>query len=230
MIAIAAPELAPSLASGGGEAVAQGSRARAQTLRPQSPGEGETVIWHGRPAMASRKLVELLGFMLLLGGLSWLALELVRPHLGGSAFAGRPDGQVLPLILAMLLGMILIIALPVWLRSSARARARYMLTNRRALVWLGDAIVGEALLFGAAMEASETEVRFETPGIWLSWRLKDEGHDRLRFEEIGEAMTVAELAEAHGARWLNRPDSPPTGDRRENAPHGDGPNGGGPTA
>jgi hypothetical protein len=187
--------------------VAEGLRARA--LRPRHPGDGEAVLWEGRPAMLARKLFELVGFLLLLGVLTWLAVTLIQPHLDGSSFAGSPDGTAMPLILAMVAGMVLIIALPVWLRSSARARARYMLTNRRALVWLGDTIVGEAMLFGAEMTASPTEVSFETGGLWLDWRLKDEGMDRLRFEQIGDALAVAALAEEHGARWQNRPDDPP---------------------
>ncbi|WP_199553844.1 proline-rich nuclear receptor coactivator motif-containing protein [Sandaracinobacteroides hominis] len=190
-----------------GEAVADGAVdvAEARTMRPQRPGEGETILWQGRPAMLVRKLWELVGFLLLLGLLSWLALALIEPHFAGSSFAGSPNASALPLVLAMVAGMVLIIALPVWLRSNGRARARYMLTNRRALVWIGDRIAGEALLFGAEMQADATEVRFETPGLWLSWRLKDEGADMLRFEQIGEALAVAALAEEHGARWVNRP-------------------------
>lgn len=190
-----------------GEAAADGVAdiAETRTVRPQRPGEGETILWQGRPAMLVRKLWELVGFLILLGLLSWLALAFIQPHFAGSAFAGQPDAQALPLVLAMVIGMMLIIALPVWLRSSGRARARYMLTNRRALVWIGDRIAGEALLFGAEMQATESDVRFETPGLWLSWRLKDEGADMLRFEQIGDALAVAALAEAHGARWMNRP-------------------------
>lgn len=180
---------------------------RARTGRPVRPGEGETILWEGRPAMLWRKVFELFGFLLVLGLLSWLAMALIQPHLSGSAFAGEPTANALPLVLAMVLGMVAIIALPVWLRSSARARARYMLTNRRALVWLGDGIVAEALLFGADMRASGTEVNFEARHMVLSWRLKDEGVDRLRFEQIADAMAVAELAEEHGARWLDRPET-----------------------
>ncbi|MCG2841515.1 hypothetical protein L6Q21_11040 [Sandaracinobacter sp. RS1-74] len=183
--------------------------AAARTGGPARPGEGETILWQGRPAMLTRKLLELIGFLLLLGLLSWFALELIRPHLAGSAFAGQPTAGAVPLVLGMVLGMMLIIALPVWLRSSARARARYMLTNRRALVWLGDRIVGEALLFGADMRASGNEVSFEASRMVLSWRLKDEGADRLRFEQIPDALAVAALAEEHGARWLDRPETPP---------------------
>lgn len=181
---------------------------QARTGGPARPGEGEAILWEGRPAMLKRKLFELVGFLLLLGLLSWLALALIQPHLSGSAFAGEPTANAVPLVLAMVLGMMAIIALPVWLRSSARARARYMLTNRRALVWLGDRIVAEALLFGADMRASASEVNFEANHMVLSWRLKDEGVDRLRFEQISDAMAVAALAEEHGARWLDRPDTP----------------------
>lgn len=192
-----------------GEAVASGGAALgARVGGPTRPGEGETILWQGRPAMLARKLIELVGFLLLLGLLSWLALALIRPHLSGSAFAGEPTAGAVPLVLGMVLGMMLIIALPVWLRSSARARARYMLTNRRALVWLGDRIVGEALLFGAEMRAGGNEVGFEANHMVLSWRLKDEGADRLRFEQIADALTVAELAEEHGARWIDRPETP----------------------
>ena len=195
-----------------GEAVAgDAAVSRARTGGPVRPGEGETILWEGRPAMLRRKVFELFGFLLMLGLLSWLAMALIQPHLSGSAFAGEPTANAVPLVLAMVLGMIAIIALPVWLRSSARARARYMLTNRRALVWLGDRIVAEALLFGADMRASGTEVNLEARHMVLSWRLKDEGADRLRFEQIADAMAVAELAEEHGARWLDRPETPETG-------------------
>lgn len=183
---------------------------RARALRPLKPGEGETILWQGRPAMLARKLMELVGFLALLGLFTWFAVELMRPHLGGSPFAGRPDQNALPLVLAMVAGVLLIIALPVWLRSNARARARYMLTNRRALVWLGDRIVGEAILFGADMRVADQEVSFETGSLYLDWRLRDEGVDRVRFEQIGEARAVAELAEAQGARWIDRPADPPS--------------------
>lgn len=200
---------------GAGEAAAEDSSiiARARALRPERPGEGEAILWQGRPAMLRRKLLELLGFLLLLALLTWLAVVLIQPHMAGSAFAGTPNTQALPLILAMVLGMVLIIALPVWLRSSARARAHYMLTNRRALVWLGNRIVGEAKLFGAEMRASATDVSFEAPGLWLDWRLKDEGADKVRFEQIANALAVAAMAEEHGARWLNRPEDPPETDQ-----------------
>lgn len=182
---------------------------RARTLRPHKPGEGETILWQGRPTMLVRKLLELVGFLVLLALLTWFAVELIRPHFAGSAFAGQPDASALPLVLAMVAGVLLIIALPVWLRSNARARARFMLTNRRALVWLGDRIVGEALLFGADMRVGASEVSFETGNLYLDWRLKDEGVDRVRFEQISEALAVAELAEANGARWIDRPADPP---------------------
>lgn len=195
---------------GAGEAVAGEGEFTAPALnrRPSPPGDGESILWQGRPRMMARKLWELAGFLLLLSLLSWIALELIRPHLAGSQFAGAPHNPSLPLILSMVAGMVMIIALPVWLRSSARARAHYMLTNRRALVWLGSSIVAEAQLFGADMEADAGEVRFDAPHMVLSWRLKDEGADRLRFEQIPDALSVAALAEEHGARWLNRPDTP----------------------
>jgi signal transduction histidine kinase len=195
---------------GAGEAVADSAVAGAvRTRRPSPPGEGETILWQGRPQMLARKMWELAGFLVLLGLLTWLAVELIRPHLAGSQFAGTPNASALPLILAMVAGMIAIIALPVWLRSSARARATYALTNRRALVLLGGQVIGEAILFGTDMEASDTEVRFDAGHMFLSWRLKDEGTDYLRFEQIRNAMAVAALAEEHGARWLNRPEDPP---------------------
>ena len=196
---------------GAGEAVSDTAIPAARTRRPSPPGEGEAILWQGRPAMLTRKLWELAGLLLLLGLLSWLALELIRPHLAGSGFAGQPDGTALPLILAMTAGMIAIIALPVWLRSSARARAVYVLTNRRALVLLGRQVIGEAMLFGTDMWASESEVRFDAAHMYLSWRLKDEGTDFLRFEQIREGLMVAALAEEHGARWQNRPDTPANG-------------------
>lgn len=192
-----------------GEAVGDEAFATAGAVRrPQPPGAGETILWQGRPRMVARKLWELAGFLLLLGLLTWLALELIRPHLAGSHFAGSPTTGSLPLILAMVAGMVLIIALPVWLRSSARARAHYVLTNRRALVLLGRQVAAEALLFGAGMEAGASEVHFDAPHMYLSWRLKDEGADRLRFEQLTDGLLVAALAEEHGARWLNRPQPP----------------------
>ncbi len=194
---------------GAGAATAQpGALPRARALRPERPGEGEVVLWRGRPGMVVRKLLELIGFLGVLGLLTWIAVELTLPHLQGSAFAGTPDASALPLILAMVAGTVLIVALPVWLRSNARARAHYMLTNRRALVWLGDRIVGEAILFGADMRADARCVRFATPNLWLDWRLKDEGPDWLRFEQIGDALEVAALAERQGARWIDRPPEP----------------------
>jgi len=193
-----------------GEAAATGpGRTRTISYRPVKPGESETILWEGRPSGGLGRAFGFLAFLTLLGLLSWLALELIRPHLDGSPFAGQPTQSALPLILAMMAGMVTIIALPVWLRSSAKARARYMLTNRRALVWLGDRVIGEAVLFGAEMETLPQEVLFRTPNHYLDWRLKDEGTDRVRFERISEAPEVARLAEEHGARWVNgRPDAP----------------------
>jgi hypothetical protein len=194
---------------GSGEAVAEGAVAgAARVRRPSPPGEGEAILWQGRPQMLARKLLELTGFLTLLGLLTWLAMVLIRPHLSGSHFAGTPNSNALPLILAMVAGMIAIIALPVWLRSSARARASFVLTNRRALVLLGNRVIGEAMLFGCQMQASETEVRFDAGHMFLSWRLKDEGTDYLRFEQIRDGLAVAALAEEHGARWINRPEDP----------------------
>jgi len=200
-----------------GEAAAEGlSGIRTGTLRPTRPGEGEAILWEGRPSAGFGRAFSLLAFLTLLGLLSWLALELIRPHLAGSPFAGQPDASALPLILAMLAGMVAIIALPVWLRSSARGRARYMLTNRRALVWLGDRIIGEAMLFGAEMETGPEDIFFTTPNLYLDWRLKDESFDRVRFERISEVLMVATLAEEHGARWVKgRPEEPSPGDAAE---------------
>lgn len=177
---------------------------------PLAPGEGETILWQGRPRMIARKLMELAGFLLLLSLLTALAVELILPHFNGSTFAGEPDASALPLVLLMVVGTLVIIGVPVWLRSSARARARYMLTNRRALVWLGDRIIGEVFLFGAEMQANNNDLSFVSSQMVLSWRLKDEGEDRLRFEQIEDGLQVAAMAEEHGARWLNRPDD--TGD------------------
>lgn len=193
-----------------GEATATGlGQARAGSFRPVKPGEGEAILWEGRPDGGLGQAFGVLAFFTLLGLLSWLALELIRPHLSGSPFAGQPTQSALPLILAMMAGMVAIIALPVWLRSSAKARARYMLTNRRALVWLGDRIIGEAILFGAEMETLPQEVLFRTPNHYLDWRLKDEGADQVRFERIAGALDVAALAEEHGARWVKgRPEDP----------------------
>jgi hypothetical protein len=195
-----------------GEAIAGEELAPARlNRRPSPPGEGEAILWQGRPRMLVRKLWELAGFLLLLGLLTWAAVGLIRPHLSGSQFAGQPDNPSMPLILLMVAGMVMIIALPVWLRSSARARAHYMLTSRRALVWVGGRIAGEAQLFGAEMESGAQELRFSAPHMYLSWRLKDEGADRLRFEQIADAPAVAALAEEHGARWLNRPEDEQAG-------------------
>ena len=199
------------MASKGAEAAESLAVARQRMGIPLAPGEGETILWEGRPRMMARKLMELAGFLLLLGLLSALAVELITPHFAGSDFAGRPDASALPLILVMLVGTLLIIGVPVWLRSGARARARYMLTNRRALVWLGDRIIAEAMLFGAEMRASATEISFVARQMTLSWRLKDEGEDRLRFEQIVDGLGVAALAEEHGARWIDRPDTDDSG-------------------
>ncbi len=179
-----------------------------RTLRPAHPGEGEAIVWEGRPDSRSRRLAEMLGLLAMLGLLVWLAVELIRPHFKGSAFAGEPTSGAIPLILMMVVGTVSIIALPVWLRTSARGRARYMLTNRRALIWVGNSILGEARLFGADMRLSQSSLSFVTPHLYLSWRLKDEGMDQLRFERIADAAAVAAMAEEHGARWIDRPDDP----------------------
>lgn len=197
---------------GAGEAVSDAAAVpAARTRRPSPPGEGETILWQGRPAMLVRRMWELAGFLILLGLFTWIAMQLIRPHFAGSGFAGQPDASAGPLITAMVSGMIMIIAFPVWLRSSARARAVYVLTNRRALVLLGRQVIGEAMLFGADMEATPTEVRFDAAHMFLSWRLKDEGTDYVRFEQICEGLAVAALAEEHGARWVNRPGEPDSG-------------------
>lgn len=193
------------MAQTGEATAADGAASAATTGRPQPPADGEAILWEGQPDSRVRRLLEMLVWLVLLLLLTWLAMELIRPHFAGSAFAGQPDASAVPLVLAMVVGTVSIIALPVWLRSSARGRARYMLTNRRALVWLGNSIIGEARLFGAEMEVADNSVNFTAPGLYLSWRLKDEGADRLRFERIADAETVAALAEDHGARWLNRP-------------------------
>lgn len=190
--------------------------ARQRVGIPLAPGAGETILWEGRPRMLARRLLELAGFLLLLGLLSSLAIELILPHFNGSEFAGQPDANAWPLVLLMLVGTVLIIGVPVWLRSGARARARYMLTNRRALVWLGNRVIGEAMLFGAEMRASSSELSFVATQMLLSWRLKDEGADRLRFEQIDDGLRVAALAEQHGAIWVDRPQT--AEDEPESAP------------
>lgn len=196
----------------------------AATLRPQAPGDGESILWEGRPDSRTRRMIELLAFLLVLGLLSWLAVALIAPHLRGSAFAGTPDSNAVPLVLAMVLGTIGIIAFPVWLRSSARGRARYMLTNRRALIWLGRRIIGEARLFGAEMRVADDSISLVAPDLYLSWRLKDEGMDQLRFERIADVLAVAALAEDHGARWIDRPPAP---DETGTGDPGEGPSGAG---
>lgn len=190
-----------------GEATSEGiGQAAAPPLRPQAPGEGETILWQGVAQSARLRLLEFIGFALLLGLLGWMALALVGPHLGGSQFAGTPDASgAVPMILGMTLGTLLIIALPVWLRASARGRAAYMLTNRRALIWLGSRVVGEAILFGGSVRVVEDTVEFAAPNVWLDWRLRDQGPDRIRFEHISDAEEVAELAEGQGARRVPGP-------------------------
>lgn len=195
-----------------GEASADAVRlGAARPLRPARPGSGETVLWEGRPNTGVWRLLEFFGYGLVVAALSWLAMLLIVPHFGGSSFAGQPDASAAPLIIGMVLGMVLIITLPVWLRSSARGRARYMLTNRRALIWLGDRIVGEAILFGADMRVTKNDavsatIEFSARGVWLDWRLRDQGPDRVRFERISGAEDVALLAEKQGARWIDRPE------------------------
>jgi hypothetical protein len=184
-----------------------GSLPVARAVRPVRPGPAETILWEGRPSLGAGRLFELLFLLVLLGALTWLAVLLILPHFGGSAFAGTPGPEALPLVLALVIGTVLIIALPVWLRSSAKGRARYMLTNRRALVWLGRSIIGEANLFGAEMEVTGTRVGFWSSNLYLDWRLKDEGPDQLRFERLLDPEKVAAIAEQHGARRLDPPAS-----------------------
>lgn len=190
--------------SGDAEAGAlAGSLPEARYARPKAPGPAETVLWEGRPSIGAGRLFELLFFLVLLGSLTWLALLLIAPHLGGSAFAGAPGPESLPLVLTMVIGTVLIIALPVWLRSSAKGRARYMLTNRRALVLVGRSVVAEAMLFGSEMTVTATSVSFWANGMYVDWRLKDEGPDRVRFERLMEPETVAGIAEGQGARRVH---------------------------
>ena len=176
----------------------------AGVARPAAPADGEVVLWEGRPGGGRGRSVELLAIGAALALLGWLAVELILPHFRGSEFAGQPDAGAAPLIVVMLVGMAAIIALPVWLRTSARGRARYMLTNRRALVWLGGRIVGEALLFGSEMRVLNDGLEFQGTLRWLDWRLKDEAADRLRFERIAASREAVEevalIAEKQGAR------------------------------
>lgn len=180
-----------------------GSLPVGRAVRPVAPGPAETVLWEGRPSIGAGRLFELLFLLVLLGSLAWLALLLIAPHLAGSAFAGQPGPDSLPLVLTMVVGTVLIIALPVWLRSSAKGRARYMLTNRRALIFVGRSVVAEAILFGAEMTVTGTAVSFWAHGMVVDWRLKDEGPDRVRFERLLEPETVAEIAEGQGARRVH---------------------------
>jgi hypothetical protein len=173
-----------------------------RTLRPQAPGPAETVLWEGRPAFGAGRLFELLFILVALGVLTWLAVLLIAPHLAGSAFAGNPGGGAVALVLAMVTGTVLIIALPVWLRASARGRARYMLTNRRALLFFGRRVAGEAILFGAEMQVTGTGIGFWAHGLYLDWRLRDERPDMLRFERLADPEAVAAIAEGQGARRL----------------------------
>ncbi|WP_448586837.1 hypothetical protein [Thermaurantiacus sp.] len=180
-----------------------GAPAARVQARPVAPGPAETILWEGRPALGAGRLFEGLFLLILLGTLALAALLLIAPHLAGSAFAGTPDARALPLILLMVVGVVLIIALPVWLRSTARGRARYMLTNRRALIWVGRSIVGEAILFGAEMTVGPTAVRFWNHGLYLDWRLRDEGPDLVRFERLARPEEVAAIAEGQGARRVD---------------------------
>lgn len=185
-----------------GEAVAVPAAVAA--ARPAAPADGEVVLWRGRPGGGPARSLELAAIGVGLGLLGWFAVELILPHFSGSDFAGNPDAGAAPLIVLMLVGMAAIIALPVWLRVSARGRARYMLTNRRALVWLGGRIVGEALLFGSEMRVLDDGLEFQGTLRWLDWRLKDEMADRLRFERIAGTRAgveeIALIAEKQGAR------------------------------
>lgn len=189
----------------GGEAATSGSEvARSAFVRPQAPDAEEAILWEGRPNTSISRIFSFGVFIVLLTLLSWLAVELILPHFRGSVFAGNPEPSALPLILVMLLGMVVIMVLPTWLRTSAKGRAVYMLTNRRALIWLGRNIVGEAVLFGADMETRGDSVSFDAPNLYLDWRLKNEGPDRVTFADIADVDKVAELAEQHGAFWTNR--------------------------
>lgn len=187
----------------GGEATTDAEVAQPKFMRPQALGGEEAILWEGRPNSSMSRIFSFGVFILLITLLSWIAVELILPHFQGSIFAGNPEPSALPLILVMLLGMAIIMVLPTWLRTSAKGRAHYMLTNRRALIFLGRNIVGEAVLFGAEMETSGDTVHFDAASLYLDWRLKNEGPDRLTFANIADVQKVAELAEQHGAHWLN---------------------------
>jgi hypothetical protein len=194
--------------AGAGAGAIAGAPPRARPARPEAPGPAETILWEGRPSIGAGRLFEGLFVLVLLGVLAFAAMLLIAPHLGGSAFAGAPTAGSLPLILLMVTGTVLIIALPVWLRATARGRARYMLTNRRALVWVGRSIAGEAILFGAEMTVTVTAVHFWSHGLYLDWRLKDEGPDLVRFERLVRPEEVAAIAEGQGARRMEPPQAP----------------------
>lgn len=172
-----------------------------RVLHPAAPTGDEAILWEGRPGSGMSRLFGFASFAMLLALLTWLAFLLILPHLGGSRFAGHPTPSALPLILVMMIGMLVIMAFPVWLRMSAKGRASYMLTTRRALIWLGRSIVGEAALFGAEMEISGRTLIFDANSVYLDWRMQNEGPDRIIFEQIADPEHVAQLAEKHGAHW-----------------------------
>ncbi|MCS6987529.1 MAG: hypothetical protein NZM40_08920 [Sphingomonadaceae bacterium] len=189
----------------GGEAEAgtvAGALPVRRRVRPRPPDAAETILWEGRPSVAAGRSRDAALLLILLAGLMALALFLVAPHFQGSAFAGRPGPEAVPLVLVMAAGTLLVMGLPLWFRATARGRARYVLTNRRALVLVGRSVVAEALLFGAEMTVTDSAVSFWTPALYLDWRLRDEGPDRLRFDCLADPETPAAIAEAHGARRL----------------------------
>lgn len=195
---------AQDIMAAAGDAVATGETVRTFGTRPAAPDEKEVILWEGNSGKRAWRMVGFAAFAAFLGLLSWLALELLLPHFRGSVFAGRPTASSLPLIILMLLGMLIIMVLPVWLRMSAKGRAHYMLTNRRALIWLGRNIVGEAVLFGSEVRIGSGSVSFDAPGLYLHWRMQDEGPNLVTFGDVDAPEKVASLAEKHGATIVHR--------------------------